>query len=117
MVAGYFTKQIKLYDMKSHAVMNKLVLRFFSRFCFLKISILPAWKLEINGRVFLFTVISVLLMFGLLFAVIPLIEKDNRRRGVLIQGIGRSNFVLLGCRWRKCSAAAIWRPRRFSSRS
>ncbi len=45
---------------------------------------------------FLFAVVSVLVMFGLLFVVIPLLEKDNRRRGVLIQGIGRSNFVLFG---------------------
>lgn len=96
MVAGYFTKQIKLYDMKSHAVMNKLVFKVFLPVLLFKNIYTTSLETEINGRVFLFTVISVLLMFGLLFAVIPLLEKDNRRRGVLIQGIGRSNFVLFG---------------------
>ena len=29
MAVGYFTRQIKLYDKKAHAVMNKLVFKLF----------------------------------------------------------------------------------------
>ena len=96
MAVGYFTRQIKLYDKKAHAVMNKLVFKLFLPVLLFKNIYTTSLEAEINGRVFLFAVISVLAMFGLLFAVIPLIEKENRRRGVLIQGIGRSNFVLFG---------------------
>ena len=39
---------------------------------------------------------AVLLSFLLCFLLIPLAEKRNDRRGVLIQGIARSNFVLFG---------------------
>lgn len=96
MAAGYITKQLKLYDKQSHTVMNRLVFRLFLPMLLFKNIYQTNLNTEFNGKVFIFAVVSVLLMFGLLFAVIPLIEKDNRRRGVLIQGIGRSNFVIFG---------------------
>ena len=96
MAAGYVCKVLKLYDMKSHAVMNKLVFRLFLPVLLFKNIYTTNLSAGIDWKVFIFATISVLLMFGLLFAVIPLIEKENRRRGVLIQGIARSNFVLFG---------------------
>lgn len=96
MAAGYLCKILKLYDMKSHAVMNKLVFRLFLPVLLFKNIYTTSLSADIDWNVFIFATISVLIMFGLLFAVIPLIEKDNKRRGVLIQGIGRSNFVLFG---------------------
>ena len=96
MAAGYITKQLKLYDKQAHTVMNRLVFRLFLPMLLFKNIYQTNLNTEFNGKVFIFAVVSVLLMFGLLFAVIPLIEKDNRRRGVLIQGIGRSNFVIFG---------------------
>ena len=80
MAVGYFTRQIKLYDKKAHAVMNKLVFKLFLPVLLFKNIYTTSLEAEINGRVFLFAVISVLAMFGLLFAVIPLIEKEYRRR-------------------------------------
>ena len=47
-------------------------------------------------RLVLFSIICVSACFLLLFFLIPRIEKDDKRRGVMIQGIGRSNFVLFG---------------------
>ena len=96
MAAGYITKLLKLYDMKVHAVMNRLVFRLFLPVLLFKNIYTTDIGTDIDGRVFIFAVVSVLVMFGLLFAVIPLLEKENRRQGVLIQGIGRSNFVLFG---------------------
>ena len=32
----------------------------------------------------------------MLFAIVPLIVKDNARRGAIIQGIFRSNYAILG---------------------
>ena len=96
MAAGYITKHLKLYDKQSHTVMNRLVFRLFLPMLLFKNIYQTNLNTEFNGKVFIFAVVSVLLMFGLLFTVIPLIEKDNRRRGVLIQGIGRSNFVIFG---------------------
>lgn len=44
----------------------------------------------------LFAILSVTITFIILCILIPSIEKDNRKRGVLIQGIFRSNFVIFG---------------------
>ena len=41
-------------------------------------------------------IISVLLLQAVLLAVVPRLVKENERRGVIIQAIYRSNFVLFG---------------------
>ncbi len=47
-------------------------------------------------KLILFAVGSIIATFFLLMLIIPLITKENRDRGVVIQGIFRSNFVLFG---------------------
>lgn len=49
-----------------------------------------------NWRLMGFAAGSVTVLFLLLMLVMPLIEKDNARRGVMVQGIFRSSFVVLG---------------------
>ena len=53
-------------------------------------------KGAINLKLICFALISVTLTFVILCIFIPLIEKNNQKRGVLIQGIFRSNFVIFG---------------------
>ena len=50
----------------------------------------PSVKLIVTGAA------SVILLVALLVAVVPKIVKENPRRGVIIQGIFRSNFVVYG---------------------
>jgi predicted permease len=47
-------------------------------------------------KVIAFAILGLLLWFLLLMIVVPLIEKENAKRGVMIQGMFRSNFVLFG---------------------
>lgn len=49
-----------------------------------------------NGKLVLFAVITLFILIAVLLIIIPKLEKDNRNRGVLIQGLIRSNFVLFG---------------------
>lgn len=49
-----------------------------------------------NGPLLLFAACAVLCVIFLSLAAVPLLEKENARRGVLIQGIFRSNFVIFG---------------------
>ena len=42
----------------------------------------------------LYTVVSVLVLIGLCMALVPQFEKENARRGVLVQAIYRSNLTL-----------------------
>lgn len=43
-----------------------------------------------------FSVVAALLMLALSIGAVLLLEKDNAKRGVMIQGLYRSNFVLVG---------------------
>ena len=54
------------------------------------------WSQTWNPSLVLTSVIMVVGTFLLLCVIVPLLEKNNRRRGVLIQAIYRSNFLLFG---------------------
>ena len=49
-----------------------------------------------NGKFVAFVCVSIAALFLLLSLLIPRIEPEPRRRGVMVQGIMRSNFVILG---------------------
>lgn len=50
----------------------------------------------LNLKLIIFAVGIILLIVGILFIIVPKFEKDNRNRGIIIQGLHRSNFVLFG---------------------
>ena len=50
----------------------------------------------VNPALILYCVVAVLLMLALCIACVMFIEKDNMKRGVMIQGLYRSNFALVG---------------------
>lgn len=96
MALGYFLKRIKMIDSHSLDVMNNISFKLlFPLLLFDSI-----YKTDIKGafspKLILFALGTVMLIFVFLCIVIPLIEKDNKKRGVLIQGIFRSNFVIFG---------------------
>ena len=93
---GYFLKRGGWLDGHTLDRMNDVSFKvFFPLLLFNSI-----YKTDVQGafspKLILFGVGSVLLVFLALFLIVPLIEKDNRKRGVLIQGIFRSNFVIFG---------------------
>lgn len=49
-----------------------------------------------DSRLLLFTIAGVLLQFVISLCLVILLEHDNARRGVMLQGMFRSNFVLFG---------------------
>lgn len=53
-------------------------------------------KSSFNINLITFSVSSIVILFVVLCFLIPKIEKDNKKRGVMIQGIFRSNFVIFG---------------------
>lgn len=96
MVLGYGLRRLKVIDSHAAGVMNRLVFTVFLP-VLLFYNIYETELAEaFDGRLLAFAVIGVVILFGVLVAVVPLFEKDGRRRGVLVQGIMRSNFVLFG---------------------
>lgn len=51
---------------------------------------------EVNIKIIIFAVCIVLVTIGIMFLVVPRFEKDEKNRGIIIQGLYRSNFVLFG---------------------
>ena len=49
-----------------------------------------------NGKLSVYACVCACLICGVLFLIVPLFNRNNKRRGVLIQGTFRSNFLLFG---------------------
>ena len=96
MAVGYFLRQIHFVDEPLLKKLNKLVFNVFLPLL-LFINIYQS-DLETSFRLktILTAVCSVLALFVVLCVVVPLIEKDGPRRGVIVQGIFRSNYILFG---------------------
>ncbi len=96
MLIGVFLKKIKIFD--------KLFLKKFNIFIFKVCLPILLFNNIYTGEIsktvdmyfVLFAVAAVLGTIGILLIVIPKYEKENRNRGVLIQGLYRSNFIIFG---------------------
>ena len=96
MLIGQGLLRAKLLDGTTYQKLNNAIFRFF-----LPINLLMnVYEADVRStfRVdVLFFAVGLTLSFFLLFALfIPRIEKDNAKRGVMLQGTFRSNFVLFG---------------------
>ena len=93
---GFAAVRLKFVDRpfmdKLNAFNHKLFFPFlmFNNVYSAKPENMPSVKLMLTG------VISVSLLVVLLVLIVPRIVKENPRRGVIIQGIFRSNFIIYG---------------------
>lgn len=96
MSIGAFVKYQKLLSDEELKHMNRMVFRIF--FCCMMFHSIYTTDLESTFRpkLMLFGACGVLVIFALLMLIVPRIEPDNKRRGVIVQAIFRSNFVLMG---------------------
>ena len=96
MLVGLLCRRLKMFDDKFVSRGNNLVFRVFLPVMVTK-NIMEASTVDSAAmKVFLYVMVTVTALFLVLFAVIPFIEKDNKKRGVMIQAIGRSNYALFG---------------------
>ena len=96
MALGYVLKRLKMFDDNTLKVMNSITFKAFLPLLLFYNIYKTDLKGAINSKLICFALISVTLTFIVLCILIPLIEKDNKKRGVLIQGIFRSNFIIFG---------------------
>jgi malate permease and related proteins len=96
MALGYVLKRLKMFDDNTLKVMNSITFKIFLPLLLFYNIYKTNLKGAINLKLMCFAITSVILTFIVLCILIPLIEKDNKKRGVLIQGIFRSNFVIFG---------------------
>ena len=96
MSIGAFVKFQKWLTDEELNHMNRMVFRVF--FCCMMFYSIYTTDLSTTFRpkLMLFGAFGVLTIFILLMLIIPKVESENKRRGVMIQAIFRSNFVLMG---------------------
>ncbi len=96
MVLGYAIKKIKLADKKSFGVMNKVIFKIFLP-VLLFYNIYNTKTADVfNLRLIVFTIVGILFVFVLGYFAVILLTKDNKKRGVMLQGFFRANFAILG---------------------
>ena len=96
MAIGAFVKWRRWLTDEELNHMNRMVFRVFF-FCLMFHSIYTTdLALTFRPKLMFFGACGVLAIFTLLMLVVPKIERDNKRRGVMVQAIFRSNFVLMG---------------------
>lgn len=93
---GYFIKRIRLVDAKTLKVMNNVTFKTFLPLLLFYNVYKTKLDGAINAKLMIFAPTAILTACILATIVILILEKENKRRGVLIQSIFRSNFVLFG---------------------
>ena len=96
MVLGYLLKYLKILDQHTVDVMNKATFKVFLAVLLFYNVYTSDLEAVFDIKLILYAAIGVITLFLILCVLIPIIEKDNRKRGVMIQGIFRSNFVIFG---------------------
>lgn len=93
---GYFLTRVKLWNEDFLKIANELCFK-----CLLPVllfyNVASADIFQVfNGKLIIYVCLCACFLCGILFFIVPLFIKDNKRRGVMIQGTFRSNFLLFG---------------------
>lgn len=96
MALGYLLKCLHLFPGNSLNTINNLCFKVFLPI----LLYYNIYQTRLEGvfdlKLALFAAGCVVAGFFLALFIVPRLEKDNRKRGVLVQGIFRSNFILFG---------------------
>lgn len=93
---GYTLRSLHMLDEHVLTKMNNLCFKVFLPIYLFNCIYTTDMAMAFNPRLISFCACCVLGLFLLLMLIIPRLEKENPRRGVMVQGMFRSNFVLFG---------------------
>lgn len=96
MVVGFCARRGGLINDDHVKAMNRLVFRIFLPVSLAKSLMTVDSQAPMNLSAMLFCMAGVFATFLAALALVPRFEKDNARRGVLIQGSFRSNYAIFG---------------------
>ena len=95
-IIGYFLKKIRLLDEENAKKLNTLVFRIFLPIMLF----LNVYKIENFSNIdftFVFYAVGItVLLFAIGIPVMHVLFKENRQRSVMLQGIFRANYALVG---------------------
>lgn len=93
---GYFIRKIELVDEKFVNTAIKFNFKVGLSTLIFKNIYTADLEQAFNLKLILFTIIAMLVTVAVLWIIVPLFVKDNRRVSAMIHTIYRSNFILLG---------------------
>ena len=96
MLVGFLARRFGLMSEETVKGCNKLVFRIFLPVSLCRSIMRVDAGMDFSGSLPLFAMLGTLAVFAVGMLVIPRFEKENSRRGVLIQGIFRSNYAIFG---------------------
>lgn len=96
MSLGYLLKQLNMFNDSTLDIMNNVTFKSFLPLLLFYNIYKTDLKGSFNLNLIIFTLICVVSLYLVLYLIVPLIEKDNKKRGALLQGLFRSNFVIFG---------------------
>lgn len=96
MCLGVFLRKINIFDEKFLKTANTFTFKVLLPTLLFHNIYNSNLSESFNGKLVIFAVCTVLTIIALLFLIVPKFEKENKNRGVIIQGLFRSNFVLFG---------------------
>ena len=95
-IVGYFLKKIKLLEEDTAKKLNTLVFRvFLPIMLFLNVYKIQSFE-EIDFTFVFYAIGITVLLFLVGIPVMHIIFKENRQRSVMLQGIFRANYALVG---------------------
>ena len=89
-------RRLHLFGDETVNQMNNVVFRFFLPVLLFRNVYTTDLSGAFNPKLTAFAIISVVSTFFLALGAVMLLEKENKKRGVLVQGIFRSNFIIFG---------------------
>lgn len=96
MAIGWLCRRTGMVSAENISAMNKLVFKIFLPASLCKNLMSVESGGLANPSVLAFGSLATAALFFLGFLIIPRLEKENARRGVMIQGFFRSNFAIFG---------------------
>ena len=96
MLLGYFLKWKKVADKACFDAMNRLVFKVFLPVLLFYNIYQTELEQAFDWKLIAFAAAGILGIFLIGSLLVPLLTRDNARRGVMLQGLFRSNYAILG---------------------
>ena len=96
MFAGFITRRLNIIDDNTSSQCNSLAFKVFLPILLFNNARDCSLETLANPKIFIYVTVAILSLFIIATFFVLVIEKDNKKRGVMIQGICRSNYALFG---------------------
>lgn len=96
MALGYFLSAVKVFNGPFLKQLNSICFKVFLPIVLFMNIYQSDFKALFSPKLIIFAVVSLCIIYAVLMLVVPRLVKDNRDRGVVVQGIFRSNYILFG---------------------